>query len=521
MGCSRSPGRRTLRHGVAACLVASSIFALGTGSVAAGAARPEAVRAGDAPGSLVVTPATGIVAGTSVDVSVSAEANTQVSVAQCGSPIGSDRSASRCGAALTVALGADGTGPGRLHVDQWIATRSGPVDCLAQPCPVVLFGPSGDALTSTTIELLPPYPPLAVAVTPADGLTNGQTVDLHVTGQQNLPVDLFQCEASIAGTRQPADPDAPCAPLAHVDAGGALRVARSPVATAVSATSGAWPCGKGPTGCVIAAVTADGRHFATAPITFATPATATLSPSSELVDGQAVELTASGLRPGATYRVLHCAHPQLGIGSEYPCEDAGQAPQVVASAAGTVAVATAAWQRVPLPSGGSTHCRAGCHIALLGQDEDARGIEALAGYALAGGELAASPAENLVDGETVTVAGTGLMATYDGPPIWIFQAGSWGVLQCDGVVAEDLTVLGLFSHCAIPPSGTTVSVAGSELSTQVVVRSSIDKILGGTTDCEAVADACVLVLSRLEEGMFAPAAHLVALSFASSGPGPS
>jgi hypothetical protein len=112
--------------------------------------------------------------------------------------------------------------------------------------------------------------------------------------------------------------------------------------------------------------------------------------------------------------------------------------------------------------------------------------------------LTAAPATGLADGAAVTLSGTSVRASYDGPPVWIFTSGVWGIVQCAAAVADEPTILGVFTHCAGAEGTGPLAVPGSTFATEVTVRQQITPILGGSVDCAAAAGACVLAIARVE-----------------------
>ena len=145
--------------------------------------------------------------------------------------------------------------------------------------------------------------------------------------------------------------------------------------------------------------------------------------------------------------------------------------------------------------GSPRYCRSGCRVVVT--DEFLREV-ADASFAMAEGTLAAAPATGLADGDPITLTGSGLMATYDGPLFWIVETGEWVAAQCDAALLNEPTLFGLFTHCAsagIAP----VTVPGSTLSQPVEAQARLDRILGGTTDCTAAPGTCLAVLTRLEQ----------------------
>lgn len=105
------------------------------------------------------------------------------------------------------------------------------------------------------------------------------------------------------------------------------------------------------------------------------------------------------------------------------------------------------------------------------------------------------------------------MASYDGPPFWIFPStGGWGVGQCDAAVLDEPTILGFFTHCAVAPPG-VADVPASTVELDVAVRAGFTAVLGGQVDCTAAPDACILALARVEQdGSVSVHAALVAFA---------
>jgi hypothetical protein len=125
-------------------------------------------------------------------------------------------------------------------------------------------------------------------------------------------------------------------------------------------------------------------------------------------------------------------------------------------------------------------------------------VRAQAGYALSTGSLSASPSTGLSDGQAVALSGSGVQPTYDGRTIWIFHTGQWVTAQCAAGLTSDRTVGGVFTNCTTAVGG-PLDLPGSTFSQPVTVKATIDRILGGTTDCTAGPGACVLMLARFEE----------------------
>jgi hypothetical protein len=503
----------------------------GTGTRAAAVAngqRGEAQLAGGhSRATVTVNPATDITGGTVVVVQITGPPSTHVVVAQCARPVKQTLGRSQCLPPAPIDLVLDpsgGTGALTLTIQASIpppSTGGSRVTCGTDHCAVAVFGtdPTNRAnsrlLASAPIGLRTTNEPLSLTVAPDHDLANNQSVDVTVHGRQDQIVALYQCDASIVTNgRDPSAGDAPCALVNYAFiADGDIRVVNMPVVLNLVTAAGSTPCGETPGRCVIAGLAADGTDFATAPISFAPIGTMTLTPATGLVDRQQVTVDAAGLRPGGTYGLVHCTSPPIGVSPTYPCEDPATAPHVVASPDGTISTTAEPLQRFTETHAFPAACNLPiCVLALLATDPGGRGIEAMAPYEMAQGTLAAEPATGLTDGQTITLTGENLMDSYDGPDIWVFHTGEWGIAQCDRAVTDDLSIHSIFNHCALPPEGSTVTVTGAHLATPITVQATIHTMSGDTTDCTTTTDACVLLLARIEQNS-AITTHIAPISF--------
>ena len=112
--------------------------------------------------------------------------------------------------------------------------------------------------------------------------------------------------------------------------------------------------------------------------------------------------------------------------------------------------------------------------------------------------MTVTPATGLADGDRVIVSGTGLMASYDGPLVWIVETGEYVLAQCHKAIADMPTLLGVFTYCQVAGS-LPVAVPGSTMSEELTVSSTVDQILGGRPDCTVAPGECVAALIRLEQ----------------------
>ncbi len=270
---------------------------------------------------------------------------------------------------------------------------------------------------------------------------------------------------------------------------GNQRIEPALTPTFTGADGTAVDCRAEPGACVLAVGAPDADQFASTPLAFATTA---LTPSGGLLDGQPVTVTATGVEPGAGFRLVRCDNATLTV--YWTCEDPAGAPTVAADQAGALTATTTAAQRFTTVQATAAYCRDECAIVLI--PDDAGVADLRIPYSLAEGELAADPATGLADGQEVTVTGSGLMDSYAGPPAGFLTSGSWGVSQCGRGVLDDPTIRGVFVHCA---GGGPAEVTGGVVDTTITVRSTITPPIGPPVDCHAAPDACLVVLARAEQ----------------------
>jgi hypothetical protein len=412
-----------------------------------------------------------------------------VAVAQCGTnnerPV-----ASRCGTPVDVVIGPDGVGHGQVTVATVLTVGARTTNCSVTSCPLAVLDPAGQPAGRQVRLTYRTDPTLTIAAAPERSLQDGSPVRVAASGDHPVPLNVYQC----AGAAPPATAiDGPC-----VDLGTTLPASAGPfdpvvaeVATSFTGADGrAVTCGAAPEDCSLAVGAPGSELWATTPLSFAA---VSLAPATGLVDGQAMTVTAAGLDPGETYRPVYC---RSAVPGEFAgCPGPEPSVEATADAAGNLTLTVPARQLVG-DFGYITRCRAQCAVGLIPRAGASAVV--VVGYAMAEGSLAATPSTGLVDGQEVTLTGTDLMPTYPGAPFWLFPStGGWGVGQCDRAVVDEPTILGVFTHCAVVPPG-AVDVAGSTLTTPVPVRATLERILGGTTDCTATPGACVLVLTRVE-----------------------
>ena len=454
---------------------------------------------------LHATPQRNLTDGTTVHVTGTEVASGTWTVAQCGrdhldapSPTSA---AALCTTPTPVTVTAAGFAVDLVAHDPLTAAGGGAVPCGPTGCALVLAGASGGDPVAASLGIS--FGPTRVAVDPATGVPDGATVDVALTGAADgVDVVTFsQCLLPSAAT-QPATRCAGTSPT-HVDEWGSASLDLEARA-AIVVENGQPPvdCRTHPGGCGFVVFDGAGRRLGEAPIDFAPPPAVTLSPSSGLLDGQAMTLAADNLVPGGSYLVQHCL--------AFAC-DTGQT--VSAAAGGTLSLPVPALQRFTA-GGRSVVCRSACSVRVLkagGGAEIGRRP-----YAMAAGSLTVTPDTGLTDGQQVQVTGSDLMVGYGGPPIFGFPTGGWTLTQCDRALLGQLNLGGALTHCSTAPPTLAVGVTSPSYTATLEAPATITKILGGTTDCAASAGACVVGLVRFEQdGSFS--AHLVPVSFGSSG----
>jgi hypothetical protein len=438
-----------------------------------------------APDPLVVIPATDIVPDTLVAARVAGEPGAEMTVAQCASS-GGTAVDGPCGPAVPLTLPAGGVGTADLTIT---ATLAGPpeVDCEAGGCAVASFAADGTVLAVAPIEL---RQPIRLTLTNATDLSDAESVGYSVTGYRPPGARVAQCAAAVTTTHDVAG--GPCTVIAWHGSGADPIEGSGRVRRRFTGADGTEVDCSGTAGtCVIAVGNGPDDPFAAEPIGFGAQPTAALTPAEGLVDGDEMTFTATGLEPSHPYSLVYCSSPFDG--DTYGCESVAEVGRPVQSSADGVVTATLpARQRI-----GEWHpvCRANCSIGVAEGEWD---LVAAAPYAMSTGTLTATPATGLADGDPVAVTASGVQPSYDGPPVWIFDSGAWGLGQCSADVLGDPTIGGVLAHCTTPPGGGAVTVPGDLA--DVEVQASVTPFGGGpATDCATGPGACVLVMARVEE----------------------
>lgn len=459
--------------------------------------------------------------GFPVRVAVTVAPGSSARLAQCVFPVAPTLAGSVCTVPQPVTLDAEGRADVPFDVVDEIGAP-GPTSCVGNLCAVSLFDGAGTLLRAVRLEHVAPSdgPPQLASGGPTTGTRDGARIRVDITGIRNEGIVLAQCDASVATAADVTD--GPCSePLftypARRGTGGVFPDVT--LHTTIEAVDGSTVhCDRQVVGACVLAVGSDLGNLATLPIGFELADSVVLSPASGLLDGQSVTVEAANLVPGSAYRVMRCAglseEPgvRFDVGHELLCDTTlAEAPLVTASPEGGATATIPALQRFTTGGGRDVYCRAQCQVILV---QDIWLPEyGVARYSMAEGSLGASPATGLVDDQPVTVTGTDLMSSYDGPTFLFIHIGAWGLGQCGRAVLDDLTLLGIFENCGVPPGGGAVTVPGSTFTATVQVQDTIEPGLGDPVDCRAAADACVLMVGRLEQDG-TTSIHTVPVAFA-------
>jgi hypothetical protein len=489
----------------AAAVLATTLAAgaPGAGATPTAAAAPAAPAARTAPAApaqagatITVAPDTGLVDGQEAIVTVTGDG--PLFVSQCEAAIGDaptlDQLMHGCG--NQVAVPAERPATLTYAVASSFTSLSGSrrVGCGVEPddCLLTVSGLGGQGTVGAPIDVAPP----PVVARPDAGLAWSDPYTAHLAGTPGATLLVAQCLEPVPATYDDARCTSPSESV--LDAGGRAAQERVVVGNVQPPSGEPIPCIT--TNCSVAAYVvpepgAVGDLVGEWPLGIVPPPPyAQVSQSGPTHDGDFLRITGARLAPGVTYTLVTCTRTP---GSMPLCERPDGAPTLTADANGSGVATALAAQRLTDVFGRHHVCRHDCGIGLLPPG----GYEpvAIAGYALADGAVDVVPRSRLADGQVVTFSGTDLQPSYDGPPFWAFpQTGQWVVAQCDAAVVDDVTLLGVFTHCAASPIG-PVAVPGQTFTVGVPVARTITRILGGTTDCRASLDACVLVLTRVEQ----------------------
>lgn len=173
---------------------------------------------------------------------------------------------------------------------------------------VLVLGVPGPA-AADDVPAAPAEAGPSITITPNTGLVDHQVVTVTGTGfgRHDL-LSVTQCP-----TATPPDDCGFSFDLADTDASGSFSVDVGLRAVIPTASGSAVDCRPAPDTCSLSVRSWDTGEGASAPLTFdptgplAPPPTLAASPSTGLIDGQVIDVTGSGWRPGAQLFVFACA----------------------------------------------------------------------------------------------------------------------------------------------------------------------------------------------------------------------
>ncbi len=288
------------------------------------------------------------------------------------------------------------------------------------------WGPVNDSVVVAGPSATVPEPQLTfgdvsgvtLAVTPAAGLVDGQSVTVRVDGLDQIPgAQLAMCRGDLeepVGLEQ-------CDLGAVGPAVAATEAQRVTVSASLTLAGRATPfdCATEPAGCVLAVgALAPSVRGVAVPLDFL-PGTApvqgdeslTVSPLTGLSPGQSVAVAASGLDPGRSYRVVQCA-PALDDPSLCLFDDEAGGGSVTADAGGLLSTDVAVSPVVWSAWDGVVDCTVrDCHLLLV--DDYFSSLLRSPPLGFARGVvpelplLALEPGGPYVDGQEVVVRGSG------------------------------------------------------------------------------------------------------------------
>jgi hypothetical protein len=438
--------------------------------------------------------------GFPVHAVVTVPAGSRPELAECLTPVAATLAESRCTTPQPVTVDAEGRASVQFTVVDQFSTPGGLVDCPTEGCAVSLFDGAGTMLRAVPVILFPSDGPPVMTAERTTDLTDGLTIRADISGTRNEGFTLAQCDASVTTAAQVAS--GPCSAPLFSQVGSRHIVGSQPditVQTTLDAVDGSTVhCDRSPGACVLA-LASDLGNFTSLPLSFRVDDTLSLSPASGLLQGDTITVEAANLDPGAGYHVLRC----IGLSTQpdqffndRTCETPiADTPILTASPDGRITTTLPARQRFTTLEPRPAYCRDQCQVALVREGFGFFGYT-VAGYAMATGSITATPATGLTDDQPVTVTGTDLMPTYDGPTFLFLHAGIWALAECGRGVLDDQTVVGVLRNCSIPPGSGVVQVDGSTFTRTVQAQESFDPPLGDHVDC---GDPCVLLLGRFEQ----------------------
>ena len=347
--------------------------------------------------------------------------------------------------------------------------------------------PENDAPAPDTVTAASPAPPTVqlsptLTATPSTGLVNHQPVSLAGSGfSPGAGVGWAQCKNGSSGQD---DCDINDTGFAATDTTGAFS-ASFDVRRILHTANGDFDCASAPEACTIgAAESVDPTQRAGAPLSFdptaplPPPPTLLAAPTTDLVEGQTVALFGGGFVPNGQIYLVQCLTPA----SAQTCQTL---MSISADAAGGFIAGVAVHRVLAMPPFGSTDsatasgtCRL---VAVSISDYDFHAEVPLdfdPSGPLPGGAVTVTPDTDLLNFQSVTVAGSGF--TGDSIPAQLVQCktGATSYEDCSQSPSTDFA--------PITPAGT--------FSTPFSVRRVLH-LGGGDFDCASTPAACSVVTS--------------------------
>ena len=393
------------------------------------------------------------------------------------------------------------------YVRRLIAVGSTTIDCGA-PAGCILGAGNVANLSEAngqTIFFNPNIPPKvpAITVTPNTNLVDHQLVTVSGTGYApESSVYISQCFAHpAAGTYQVCDYST--SRYETVDANGAF-TATNMALERRQVVYTAWgtqtvDCAVAPGWCDIE-VSASGFGSSApvkAPLTFdpnVGPAIASVhrSPSTRLVDLQAVIVTGTGFTPGVAVNVVECTHPQ----TQFSACDYTTSRAVTAGFHGEFSFTYSVRRKIAAlvgPNGTtSIDCAAiphPCELRIQGSESQpptSIGLNFNSHVLAVAPAIVADPTTGLRDNQGITAVLRGFTPNQ---PVQI--------VECSG---EAITENGNLSYCDYTTIQ-TVTPTGAPLGTRFVVRAVLGG-QGGLVDCTTRRGACVLIAAESQGGYY-------------------
>ncbi len=326
---------------------------------------------------------------------------------------------------------------------------------------------------------------------PTVGLVDNETINFSGTGwPAGGQVGVFECTTDVVGlvhgllpcnipSTQANQAYIPSAPPTYVTAGADGSVSGTTTVARGNLGFQAGPPGSPPRSCgsstlddscyllMISGSSLDnyGPPFVLLPIKFAQPQVH-VTPSSDLVDGQTISISATGMAASAAITVIECPNSAFSVSAfSYACNAAGEA-HVTSSATGTL---TAQPFTVHTGLMGAGYCQLGslpCAIGLVAFDTGGAvlGPTGSAPVGFAGSKLTATPSSKLVDNQSITFAGVGFPAD---EPVSLYECNANLPTTAVGDAACDGTGSG------VPLAQTTTTGTGTVAGTASVVTGPV------------------------------------------------